>query len=187
MIGVQLHPVDTWFFRDGTPFTAESAPQEDVDSLFPPHPPTVVGALRAALAHANEWNGAAPWPPRIRDVLGDGPDLGVLRFCGPFLLRHEEPLFPAPRHLLGVNGREGWEPACFLRPGRPVACDLGDGVRLPEAAAAPRDSRRHGTGNGQWLTRDGMNAVLCGKCPERTRCRLERVPLVGRVAYRPCA
>ncbi len=49
MIGVQLHPVDTWFFRDGTPFAADSAPQEKLDSLFPPYPPTVVGALRTVI------------------------------------------------------------------------------------------------------------------------------------------
>ena len=165
MIGVQLHPVDTWFFRDGTPFTADSAPQENVDSLFPPHPPTLVGALRAALAYANGWNGAAPWPARIRDVLGDGPDLGALRFCDPFLLREEEPLFPAPRHLLGTSDSDGWTPACFLRPGRPVACDLGNDVRLPEAAAAQQDSGRFEVGSGQWLTREGMNAVLRGEYP----------------------
>ena len=45
------------------------------------------------------------------DSTGDGPDLGVLRFCGPFLLRDEEPLFPAPRCLLGTNDSEGWKPA----------------------------------------------------------------------------
>ena len=166
MIGIGLHAVDTWFFRDGTPFTAESAPQENVDSLFPPHPPTVVGALRAALAYANDWNGAVPWPPPIREVLGDGPDLGVLRFCGPFVLRNEHPLFPAPRHVLGTkNGREGWVPADFLRPGPPVTCDLGNDVRLPETAAARQDSERLEVGSGHWLTRDGMNAALLGRCP----------------------
>ena len=165
MTGIQLHPVDTWFFRDGTPFTADSAPQDNVDSLFPPHPPTMVGALRAALAYANGWNGAVPWPQYIRDVLGDGPDLGELRFSGPFMLRNEEPLFSLPRHLLGTNGREGWEPAGFLRPGVPVTCDLGNDVRLPEAAAARRDSGRLDAGSGRWLTRGGMSTVLRGECP----------------------
>ena len=166
MMGIGLHPVDTWFFRDGTPFTAESAPQENVASLFPPHPPTMVGALRAALAYANNWNGAVPWSSPIRDVLGDGPDLGALRFCGPFVLRNERPLFPVPRHVLGTkNAREGWVPADFLRPGPPVTCDLGNDVRLPEAAAPRWDSGRLDAGIGQWLTPGGMNAVLRGKCP----------------------
>ena len=167
MIGVQLHPVDTWFFRDGTPFTQDSAPQENVDSLFPPHPPTVVGALRAALAYANGWSGAVPWSPHIREILGDGPDLGALRFSGPFVLRNEEPLFPAPRHVLGTNGSNGWRPACFLRPGRPVTCDLGPGsdVRFPEAAVARQDAENPEAGGDQWLTRAGLNAVLRGECP----------------------
>ena len=52
MIGVELQPVDTWFFRDGTPFTMGKAPQENVGSVFPPHPATVVGAIRAALRGA---------------------------------------------------------------------------------------------------------------------------------------
>ena len=88
-------------------------------------------------------------------------------FRGPFLLRNEEPLFPAPRHMLGTSSSEGWTPACFLRPGRPVACDLGTDVRLPEAAAARQDSGRPEVGDGQWLTRDGMNAALRGECPGR--------------------
>ena len=185
MIRIGLHPVDTWFFRDGTPFTADSAPQENVDSLFPPHPPTVVGALRAALAYANGWNGAVPWSPSIREVLGDGPDLGVLRFCGPFVLRDEQPLFPAPRHVLGTkNGREGWVPAGFLRPGPPVTCDLGNDVRLPEAAAAQQDSGRLDAGTGQWLTQDGMNAVLLGGCPSTSevvssKCLWKAEPRIG--------
>ncbi len=166
MIGIGLHPVDTWFFRDGTPFAADSAPQENVDSLFPPHPPTVVGAIRAALAYAKGWNGAGPWPSPICEILGDGPDLGVLRFRGPFVLRNEQPLFPAPRHVLGTKkGRGGWAAAAFLRPGPPVTCDLGNDVRLPEMAATRQDSERLDTGSGLWLTQRGMNAVLHGRCP----------------------
>ncbi len=184
MTGIRLHPVDTWFFRDGTPFTAQSAPQDDVKSLFPPHPPTVVGALRAALAHANGWSGAGPWPPCIQDVLGDGPDLGGLRFSGPFLLRKKEPLFPLPQHLLGTGGREGWEPAGFLRPGAPVTCDLGDDVRLPEAATVQQDGRRPEAGVDRWLTRGGMNAVLRGERPRASeivssKCLWTTEPRIG--------
>ena len=74
MTGVRLEPLDTWFFRDGTPFTADSAPQEDVRSLFPPHPPTVAGALRAALALSRGWSGRGRWSQEIAGVLGDGPE-----------------------------------------------------------------------------------------------------------------
>ena len=165
MIGIQLEPVDTWFFRDGTPFTLGSSPQENVPSLFPPHPPTTVGALRAALARRNGWDGLTPWPDRIRRVLGDGPDLGMLRFGGPFLLLDGVPLFPMPRHLLGVPAADGWGPTSFLRPGRAVACDLGDDVRLPEPTGYPSTRDMQEAGVGRWLTVAGMNAVLRGACP----------------------
>ena len=165
MIAVQFVPLDTWFFRDGTPFTAQSAPQEDVGSLFPPYPPTLVGALRAALARANGWDEAGRWPPELCEVLGDGPeDLGVLSFAGPFLLRDGQPLFQAPRHLLGASRECGWRPAGFLRPGSPVACDLGH-VPLPEFPDAVGDAGTLKTADDVWLTALGMNAVLRGQLP----------------------
>ncbi len=196
MIGVGLEPVDTWFFRDGTPFTRGAAPQEDVESLFPPHPTTVVGALRAALALARGWSGRGSWCEAFNDVLGDGPeDLGVLSFDGPFLLRDGRPLFPVPRHLLGIttaNGctTSGWQPCALLRPGPPVRCDLGEAVRLPdlpEGGGTSKEQKRpfartavhlpdlpegggidgkpH-NGDRQWLTLKGLTTVLRGGLPE---------------------
>ena len=162
MIGVQFLPVDTWFFRDATPFTANKAPQEDVGSLFPPHPPTVAGALRAALARANGWQGQGSWPPEICEILGDGPhNMGRLCLAGPFLLRDGRPLFWAPRHLLGTRCPERWRPAGFLSPGAPVACDLGAAVRLPEYPEAGAFD----VGADEWLTAAGMNSVLGGRLP----------------------
>ena len=165
MTGIQLLPVDTWFFRDGTPFTADSAPQENVGSLFPPHPPTVAGALRAALALSRGWSGRESWTGEICEVLGDGPeDSGLLSFDGPFLLRKEQPLFRAPRHLLGSTDGTRWCPKVLLRPGQPVTCDLGD-VRLPEPSRALDGEHRLKTGDRHWLTPNGMNAVLRGCLP----------------------
>ena len=166
IIGTQVEPVDTWFFRDATPFTAWSAPQEQVDSLFPPYPPTVVGALRAELARLNGWNGAGSWPSELCEVLGNGPDdLGKLSFGGPFLLCDEQPLFRAPRHLLGAADSNGWCPAALLRPGSPVACDLGDSVRLPELPDTASGIERLKPGDEAWLTMAGMRAVLGGELP----------------------
>ena len=187
MIGVQLQPVDTWFFRDGTPFTQDSTPQENVRSLFPPHPPTVVGALRAALARDNGWTGQGRWPQRICDVLGDGPEhLGALSFVGPFLLRNEEPLFHAPRHLLGSTAGALWHPDAFLRPGAPVMCDLAprEGIRLPEVSSNTEDIEKLKTGDGRWLTRDGMGTVLRGGLPRPNdvipdRCLWSDEPRIG--------
>lgn len=188
MIGVQLRPVDTCFFRDGTPFAADSAPQEGVGKLFPPYPTTAAGALRAALALANGWNGRGRWPQTICSVLGDGPDdLGSLAFDCPILLRCGRPLFRAPRHLLGVMEDGRWTPRIILRPGPAVACDLGDMIRLPEASRTDNTELADlslKTGDDEWLTQNGMNAVLRGELPDRgdivsSRCLWAEEPRIG--------
>ena len=168
MIGIQLDPVDSWFFRDGTPFTAGSTPQDSVSSLFPPHPPTLVGALRVALALDHGWNGRGRWPSQLNAVLGNGPeDLGKLSFDGPFLVQDGKPLFRAPHHLLGLREAQGWTPMALLRPGLPVNCDLGEGVELPELPRTDGGSANLKPGHDQWLTQGGMNAVLHGRVPDR--------------------
>ena len=163
----ELRPVDTWFFRDSTPFTAEATPQEAVGSVFPPHPPTVAGALRAALARRNGWNGAGPWPRWMHSVVGNGPDdLGSLSFAGPVLIRNGKPLFRCPRHVLGVaelNGR--WEPRALLRPGPAVRCDLGRSARLPEPARSIGGERKQKSAGDAWLTASGLARVLRGRLP----------------------
>ena len=168
MIGIQLKPLDTWFFRGGTPFTMDGTPQENVGSLFPPHPPTIAGAVRAALALGNGWSGHGPWPGEIRDVLGDGPDdLGEISLDGPFLLRDGQPLFRIPRHVLGGSDGSRWTPRAFLLPGDPVACDLGDEVRLPELASPSPDSDPPKPSEGGWITREGIDAVVHGRLPHQ--------------------
>ena len=163
-----MDPVDTWFFRDATPFLAGSATQSNVASLFPPYPGTVVGALRAALAMTQGWSGRGRWPEEICRVLGDGPeDLGHLSFDMPFLLRDGSPLYRVPRHLLGLNGPGGWTPGSFLRPGLPVTCDLGSAVRLPEASSADSHFEDFKAGDHHWITPAGMNSVLRGELPSQ--------------------
>lgn len=167
MIGIQLEPIDTLFFRDGTPFSAGSSSQEDVGGLFPPHPASVAGALRAALARLNGWTGHGRWPRELNDTLGDGPnDLGKISLAGPFLLRDGQPLFPAPRHLFGEVAAGGWMPRVLLRPGASVTCDLGNAVRLPELPPHDGEAESLKPGEGWWITRAGLEAVLRGTIPE---------------------
>ena len=170
MIGVRLEPVDTWFFRDGTPFSAGSSPQETVGSIFPPHPMTTVGALRAAIARCNGWNGRGRWSDQISTVLGDGygsDDLGALVVDGPFLLRGSDPLFPVPRHLLGLNPSGKWIPDALARPGdNSTTCDLGNDVLLPEFPQTGGSAAKLKNGERQWLTRAGMASVLAGEVPK---------------------
>lgn len=166
MIGLQLEPLDTLFFRDGTPFSAGSASQEDVGGLFPPLPVSVAGALRTALARQNGWSGVGRWSQALNDALGKGPeDLGNLSLTGPFLLRDGQPLFPVPRHLVGAVESGRWRPRGFVRPGAPVACDLGEAVRLPTLPPLHTEPADLKTGEGWWLTRSGLQAALRGEVP----------------------
>ena len=172
MIGVRLSAVDALFFRDGTPFASEGTAQVDVGGLFPPSPESIVGALRAALARYNGWDGRSrQWPVNLNAVLGNGTDdLGHLRFEGPFLLQDGVPLVPVPRHVLGKTEGEHWRPAALVGPGSPVVCDLGDEIRLPEVVRndqhlSPRDLK---TGDGYWMRLDALQWVLRGELPPAT-------------------
>lgn len=167
MTGVQLQPTDTLFFGSGVPFSADDA-QEDISGVFPPYPPTMVGAMRAWLARSQGWPGHGPWASELHLVLGADPnDLGTLDFSGSFLMRDGAPVFRAPRHLLGTSEGRQWHYSATLRPGPPVRCDLGDGVRLPMTpgleARSPTQAKTAGE---HWLTLAGLEAVLHGRPPE---------------------
>jgi len=164
VIGLRMSAIDTLHFRDSTPFAPTLTSPEHHSGQFPPHPTTVVGALRAMLARARGWRGG-PWSPDIMTVLGDGPKLGNLRFDGPYLLRDGEPLYPVPAHLLGMNENGSWQPHTWLRPGPPVTCDLGEAVRLPEPAHPREQCVPWKPGTGYWLTRSGLEAVLRSELP----------------------
>lgn len=129
MIYLSFTPIDSWFFRDGRPFHQGEA-TSDVGGLFPPSAFTAVGAIRAHLARSMGWR-YGRWGDEICDVLGNGYDLGGLRFRGPLLCREMEALFPTPLNLYGKKAGKEYEMR-LLRPGNEVECDLGK-VRLPSA------------------------------------------------------
>jgi len=166
---LQLSAIDTWFFRDGTPFDMNASAQSGVVGMFPPYPPTVAGAIRAALARRNGWDGRGRWGRAVAAVLGDGPeDLGRLQLTGPFVLHDGAAMFPLPRHVIGYEAQGGnWTPAALLRPARTgMLSDLGAGVRLPEvdrAMSAHEISPESGVG--RWLTLEGLRRVLRGELP----------------------
>jgi CRISPR-associated protein Cmr3 len=166
---VLLTPIDTWFFRDSTPFDKGESPQAGVHSVFPPYPSTVAGAIRAALARSNGWNGRDRWSRELKEVLGDGPnDLGRLSIKGPFVVRHGVPLFPMPRHLVGRTDEGCWTPKGILRPGAArVTCDLGPSMRLPEVVAVEDDARELGPGSRQWVTLAGLQRIVRSEFPRK--------------------
>ena len=165
-----LSPIDTWFFRDGTPFDMGASPQAGVLGVFPPYPPTVAGAIRAALALQNGWDGRSRWSRDIEAVLGDGPEnLGALQITGPFVLHQSAPVFPVPRHILGQFGDDGgWLPVGMLRPGAAsVFSDLGPSVRLPELAPGVADPASVAPATRRWITLSGLEFILRGDLPDR--------------------
>mgnify|MGYP000882972387 CR=1 FL=1 len=170
MIGFSLEPFDTLFFRDGTPFSSESASQDEVGGLFPPSPLTVVGALKAALARCQGWDGYSAWSDELKAVLGCGDDPGCLTFIGP-IVAHEvahkgDFLYPMPRHVVGEVIQDKWTPRGFLSPGPPVCCDLGDQVRLPQLVSSA-DSTDHTfePTNDMWVTATGFSKILQHQLP----------------------
>jgi CRISPR-associated protein Cmr3 len=165
----KLTPQDAWFFRDGRPYNQGEGNQADAVSQFPPSPRTLTGAFRAAVAHANGWNGRGAWDNGLNAALGDGiDDLAALQFRGPFIIRENTPLWPVPLHLLGSNitadAKGKWTPAAFLRPAATASrTDIGS-VRLPEIAlpaSAPRPDDLK-PAEGRWAASAALAKILAG-------------------------
>lgn len=162
-----IEPLDTLFFRDGRPFNAGETGQMEVDGHFPPAPTTLVGALRAALARSQGWsNSKKDWSEEIKQHLGDGPDLAAgLHFYGPYVVRCEQPLFPAPLLLMGKSPQEKgekWTDFIRLRPAKhPLTTDRGT-LRLPEPVS---QTNGHKALERCYLSAAGMQAVLDGGVP----------------------
>ena len=172
---VLITPIDAWFFRDGRPYNVGEADQTDVSSLFPPFAPTIVGALRAALAADQGWGGRGYWAESLHPILGNGlDDLGQLQFRGPFLMRADQWLLPVPLHLLGIErdgGAEGqptWSPSAFLTPnltGPVLESDLGP-VRFPILVKSKDRRGPFQEPAGMWITEAGYNRILRGEMPD---------------------
>lgn len=161
-IGLRFEAVDTWFLADGMPSGADLSGGYEQRAVFPPHPATVVGVVRAALARARGWSGHGAWPGELVEALGDGyglDSLGTLAFDGPYLLCDQTPHYPVPAHLLGAAAGDGpWRVQAALRPGEPVRCDLGE-VRLPAPPDTAGDVRPAALGT-QWLPSADLARVL---------------------------
>lgn len=100
-------PEDVLFFRDGRPSSRGS--DHFLESVFPPHPSTLYGALRTrrlidegvSLAELRRkkkalWNTLGD---NLRQELGEWGGFGSLELRGPWLVRGEEVLVPTPADL----------------------------------------------------------------------------------------
>lgn len=181
---VTFSAIDTWMFRDGRPFNQADAGASRAVSVFPPHPPTLVGAVRAAL-----WRASGTWN---KDLLGDGTNwqddndtgdslsfegqsqlgnntksqdqktrLGKLTFGPPLIMRDGKPLFPVPLHILGKKEGKKTE-LTWLEPGVARESDLGAAIALPTLhepleGAKPLSDRM--------VTLEGLTQIIDGKPP----------------------
>lgn len=189
---VRFDPLDSLFFRDGSPYQKEETNQSGTASMFPPAPPTLVGAIRAACARVLGWkHGNWSKNEEIRTQLGNGEELEPLHFRGPFLVRCKsssgesaddktELLFPAPANLIGKiekpndkpgneNDKPTVESPTLLSPYpslNALDCDFGS-ARLPEVVANPRpEGAKLLYEKGWWITAEGLEQVLKGNPPK---------------------
>lgn len=97
-----LQPNDTFFFRDGRPFT--KGEQSEGYSIFPPLPSTVLGALRTAYI-AEFGDLSLFYSGGMRETIGTPESLGnAIRVRGVFLANRRnnrmEMFFPVPLDLI---------------------------------------------------------------------------------------
>jgi CRISPR-associated protein Cmr3 len=144
--------IDTWFFRDGTPFLQGEQGPLSPRSHFPPPHMTLQGAIRIALAKRYGWP-KRPWP----DELGTNNEMGQIRVIGPYLIWNGKWLYPAP-HVLFSHGDDYG----LLKVGTAVDTDLGK-VHLMELP----QNVKGGKPLQAWLTSAGMQAVLEGHSPKK--------------------
>lgn len=155
-----LKPVDTFFFRDGSPYNAGEGGQSGVRGIFPPFMHTLQGAIRVTLAGGRGWTPEKPerWPAE----LGTPDDLGCLRLRGPYLLCKGKTLLPAPLHLLyKKDEKSGQLFFTRLKPGDEVESDLGV-IRLPSAYPKIPGAKIL---EDAWLDSEAMGIVLGGGLP----------------------
>ncbi len=172
----RLEPTDAWFFRDGRP-SNRGENQSDIVSQFPPNSATVVGALRAALARSSPypWDGHSDWSDEIKQVLGDGNDLGTLSFIGPLLEKDGQIVFPMPRHVLGraTDNGKTFTPLDWLVPSKTlVQCDLGHVcLPTPKGICKSRLGEKAPSSTEQFfVTTSAMTAILAGERPSPEDC-----------------
>ncbi|NPV10611.1 MAG: type III-B CRISPR module-associated protein Cmr3 [Ignavibacteria bacterium] len=98
----KIIPNDTLFFRDGKPFTMGA--DTWADTLFPPYPSTLYGAIRSWLifekGNLKDFNNG-----KLKAELGTHSEKGTLGIKGPFLIK-DELYFPTPKDFVYPKSNE---------------------------------------------------------------------------------
>ena len=152
-----LEPSDVWLFRDGKPFDAGA--DHRANSIFPPHPTTMQGAIRRKLLVLQgvdlDDQGA------VKTLVGDMTDLKNLQLRGPFVARCEAngvmPYFPCPADVVKAD-----RDVVQLTPGaaNSFAANWPGGKEL--SPIVYRGGKKIDAGR-YWLTADRLSAYLKGE------------------------
>lgn len=153
-----LEPLDVWLFRDGRPFDAGS--DHRAQSLFPPYPSVVQGAIRS---HQLVLRGVDLGDPvAIAAAVGTADNVGPLRLRGPFVARREGDrivrYLPQPADAVSLDAerprlRRATSPRApdgRLLTSAPTPCLLG----LDDASAKGRSD--------VWLSEENLASYLRG-------------------------
>ncbi len=169
-LSLKISAIDTVMFRDGKPFNQADAGASLAASVFPPYPPTLVGAVRAAIWNAlggrkEDWD---------KTLLGDGTNwqnennvLGKLEFSAPGVLWDDSPVYRVPLHVVTVKDKEGEkgrsEPKILSPEKTFLDCDMAGGpVRFPAISGEGVK-----TIESRWVTLKGMENILAGNPPSK--------------------
>ncbi|MCL5780129.1 MAG: hypothetical protein M1119_04200 [Firmicutes bacterium] len=155
----RFHALDTFFFRDSSPFNAGEGGYTSVSGSFPPFMSTLQGAIRTALAYGQGWTPEKEesWPWQ----LGSHEDIGQLVLNGPYIQWNGQTLFPVPLFLMRQrNGQTSQYTR--LEPGKEaVLCDLGEKY-LPQPVIRIKGAKLM---EQAYIDKAGLGRVLNGEYP----------------------
>jgi len=174
-----IEPTEPLLFRTGRPFNAGE--DNFAESIFPPTPETLQGALRAAIAV--QW-GQQQSPPKtnlseiftdseLRELIGDYNTYGRLRITGLTLGRRNEQsrkierLFPAPAHVIHATLKDGLQELkrlVYLKPKQEQTgiTNISEGCSLLYPVLNGKKTTEKSEDLKGWLTPQGLQAVLHG-------------------------
>ena len=198
MTWLEIRPQDVWLFRDGRPFNAGE--DNSAQSMFPPTPMTLQGALRQQISESHGLSygaykaGKSELAQKVGRYIGtyeaqkEQLEVGTFKMRGPFIgLNTGEqimPLLPAPADLLKKHDKENNTHHFKITKPRSdvVISDLGNQVQLVEVYDDYENMPKH------WLTADGFQEYLNGQVPESDQYFAPDDPiLVQKSAYQAVA
>ena len=160
-----IKPHDVLFFRNGRPFSAGSDTR--AQSLFPPTPFTIQGALRArvffssGVSPSDYVRGSTPHARRLQQLIGPpAGNYGKLRLRGPFPARRENDrwvcYFPVPADV--VRAGEAYR---LLRPLQvPLRSNLPGSFSTPWLRTVEHVETVQG-----WLSEEELRNYMAGQPP----------------------